>query len=201
MNQIKIAVAEDNEMLRNAITNLLHTEKDFNVVIQAENGKFLLDRLSSGIKPDVILMDIRMPLMNGIEATRAILKNNPLIKIIAWTIFEDEESVVTMSKLGVKSFLGKKNEEELFKAIRIVHGGGFYIPDQIAEILRKYLERDFAEPCPLNLSGFELTLVKAICKGYSSNDIGKLIGKVIELLRTTEMIYIKNFKLKTRNNL
>jgi DNA-binding NarL/FixJ family response regulator len=118
-----------------------------------------------------------MPVMNGLETTSVILKNSPSTKIIAWTIFDSEEYIVAMIKLGVKSFLNKNNDEELFKAIRIVHSGGVYLPDQIAMKIKSFLEKQHVEPCPLNLSDFERILVKVICKGFSSSKIGELIGK------------------------
>jgi two-component system nitrate/nitrite response regulator NarL len=178
MSLINIALAEDRLNARNAIVRYLQTEEDLRVVLEAKNGLELIEGIKGQLKPDVILTDIRMPVMDGIEATRIILQNDPTYKIIAWTIFEDAEHVVAMSRLGVKSFLGKNDIDEVVKAIRIVNNGGVYLPDKIAEILREYLEKESnTEPCPVTLSKLEQTLVKAICRGYSSTKIGELIGK------------------------
>ncbi|MBX2968286.1 MAG: response regulator transcription factor [Cyclobacteriaceae bacterium] len=178
MRMINIALAEDMPNVRRSIVRYLHTEKDMRVVLEAKDGLELVDGIRAHIKPDVILTDIRMPVMDGIEATRIILEDDPSSKIIAWTIFEDEEHVVAMSRLGVKSFLGKNDLSEVFKAIRIVNEGGVYLPDKIGKILREYLDKESdAEICPISLSKLEETLVKAICNGYSSSKIGDLIGK------------------------
>jgi two-component system nitrate/nitrite response regulator NarL len=178
MDLITVALAGDSQNARDAIVRYLQAEKDIRVVLEAKNGLELIEGINGHTKPDIILIDIRMPVMDGIEATKIILQNDPSSKIIAWTIFEDEEHVVAMSKLGVKSFLGKNDIDEVFKAIRIVNKGGVYLPDKIAQLLRNYLEKENdAEPCPLSLSKLELTLIKAICNGYSSSKIGDLIGK------------------------
>lgn len=178
MSYINVALAEDRQSTRDAIVRYLHTEKDIRVVLEAKNGLELIEGINGYSKPDIILTDIRMPVMDGLEATKIILQNDPSSKIIAWTIFEDEEHVVAMTRLGVKSFLGKNDMDEVFKAIRIVNKGGVYLPDKIAEILKGYLEKESnAEPCLVSLSKFEEALIKAICNGYSSSKIGDLIGK------------------------
>lgn len=177
MNTIKIAIAEGKKKYRDYLIQLLNAERDFEVVIVAKNGKQLIERLSNGIKPDIILMDIEMPVMNGVDTAKALLDTNHLSRIIVWTMFEDECHFIKMTKIGVKSFLGKNDLELLPKTIRVVYGGGVYYPDRIAYILKTYLERETVVQCPLKLSSFEIVMVRAICKGYSSNKIGSLINK------------------------
>lgn len=198
---IKVVIAEDKPLLRTDLKEYLHTEKDIRVIFEAENGSQLIECLNN-CKPDIILTDIQMPVMNGVEASRLILKDDPTAKIIAWTIFEDEEHLITMSRLGVKSYLGKSNYDEILKAIRIVNSGGVYLPDKFAGILSSYLEKESSKKnCPIKLSPFEYSLVKAIGKGYSSTEIGNLIGKSHRTVEDYRNDLYKKFNVNNKEEL
>ena len=179
MEKIKLAIAEDHEKFRDTITRLIHLENDLQVVLQAENGKRLLQQLKT-ITPDIILMDIRMPEMDGIEASIRVKELYPNIKIIAFSQYDQEANIVEMIIHGVKSFIGKEDDpEELFKAIRIVHDGGFYMTDCSAEIVQRYLSRivSHSKPKAPEISNQEKILIKFITQGSSSRQIGQQIGK------------------------
>jgi DNA-binding NarL/FixJ family response regulator len=136
MTKIKLALADDHKEFRNAIKRLIHSENDLEVILEAENGLHLLDKLKTKT-PDIILMDIRMPKMNGIEATDRVKDEYPQIKIIAFSQYDREENIFEMYIHGVKSFIGKEDEpEELFKAIRTVNNGGAYMTDKATSIVQ-----------------------------------------------------------------
>jgi len=142
MNKIKLAIVDDSEEMRNALKRLIHLEPDFEIVLQAENGVNLLELLETA-SPDIILMDIRMPKMDGFEATEKVKYLYPNIKIIAFSQYDIESNIIEMNIRGVKSFIGKGDSpEELFKAIRTVKDGGVYMPNHAAEIIQKYLITD-----------------------------------------------------------
>jgi DNA-binding NarL/FixJ family response regulator len=105
MPPIKLAIAEDHDHFRKTLVNVLK-QRNFNVIIEATNGLQLLDSLVSTI-PDVVLLDIRMPLMNGMEAATRMLERNPRFKIIALTQYDLEENIVGMYIRGVSNFLSK----------------------------------------------------------------------------------------------
>ncbi len=137
--KIKLAIADDSEKVRNAITRLIHLESDFEIVLQASNGLKLLELLKK-VTPDIILMDIRMPKMDGFEASEKIRELYPTIKIIAFSQYDFETNIIDMNIRGVKSFVGKEDPpEELFKAIRIVKDGGIYMTNNASNILQQYL--------------------------------------------------------------
>ena len=139
MKKIKLAIVDDHLELQEAITLLLNTQADFEIVLNAENGFDLLEKLEA-ILPDMILMDIKMPKMNGIEATDKVLEQYPEIKIIAFSLYDNEANIVDMYLHGVKSFVGKEDPiEELFKAIRTVYDGGAYMTDHSISIVQKHL--------------------------------------------------------------
>ena len=178
MKKIKLAIAEDNEKFRNAIMRLIHLENDLQVVLQAENGKGLLEQLKT-ITPDIILMDIRMPEMDGIEASIRVKELYPNIKIIAFSQYDQEANIVEMNIHGVKSFIGKEDDpEELFKAIRIVNDGGVYMTDRSAKIVQSYLSKIVApQKYKLKITEQEKILIKDVASGLSSKQIGQKIGK------------------------
>jgi two-component system, NarL family, response regulator NreC len=139
MNKIRLAIADDNPRLHRVVELMIKTEKDFELALHAQDGIDLLEKLKT-VKPDIILMDIRMPAMDGFEATNQVLQLYPEIKIIAFSQYDFEENIVDMYLLGVKSFIGKEDPpDELFKAIRTVHGGGAYMTDLSIKIVQKHL--------------------------------------------------------------
>lgn len=179
MIKIRLAIAEDNEKFRRAIVRLINMEDDLKVVLQADNGKHLLELLNT-VTPDIVLMDLRMPEMDGIEATARIKVLYPLVKIIAFSQYDQVDNIVTMNINGVKSFIGKEdNPEELFKAIRIVYSGGIYMTDRSAEIVQSCLSRivNYSKPKAPEISNQEKILIKFITQGSSSRKIGQQIGK------------------------
>ncbi|MCE2955944.1 MAG: response regulator [Bacteroidota bacterium] len=193
---IKLGIAEDHKHFRGAIKKLIHTEKDIEVILEAENGRDLLEKLKN-VQPDIVLMDIRMPVMNGIEASLMLSQLYPSIKIIAFSQYDQEDNIIEMNIHGVKSFIGKEdNHEELFKAIRIVFSGGVYMTDRSAKIVQKYLSmiNNLEHPKTKlpEISESERRLIEHIVKGLSSNEIGQAIGKshrTVEDMR--EKIYRK----------
>lgn len=202
---IKLGIAEDNKHFRGAIKRLIHAEKDMQIVLEAENGQDLLRKLKE-VQPEIILMDIRMPEMDGIEASLVLRQRYPTIKIIAFSLYDQEANIIEMNIHGVKSFIGKEdNPEELFKAIRIVNSGGVYMTDRSATIVQKYLSRNGnARHSQVNLpeiSESEKKLIKDVVKGLSSTEIAKAIGKshrTVEDMR--EKIYRK-FNVENKEQL
>ena len=175
MTKIKIAIAEDHELSRNSLVNLLEKEADLEIVLTAINGQDLLNQLETKL-PDIILMDINMPTMNGIEASKIIRKKYSLIKIIAYTFFDQEKHIIEMNKVGVRSFVAKGSVTELLKAIQMVHQGGFYLPNEIANTLQQFLCKN--EPTEIiELSDTEKILLEAVSKGWTSKQIAKVINK------------------------
>jgi DNA-binding NarL/FixJ family response regulator len=178
MDIIKVGIAEDHLKFRKAFLRSTKEEPDLDFVIEAENGADLIMQLESVI-PDVILIGIRMPVMDGFEAATTIHKRYPQIKIIAFTQFYIEYNIIEMSRIGIKSFVDKGESSEVLKAIRTVVNGGVYYSDKIARVITNYFNRVSALhiECPVKLTGTEITILQCICKGFSSTQIGDLICK------------------------
>ncbi|MFN7495470.1 MAG: response regulator [Cyclobacteriaceae bacterium] len=194
MQKIRLAVVDDHEKFRKAITRLIHFESDMEVVLQAENGEHLLELLK--IKAvDLILMDIRMPKMDGFMASEKVKKLYPNIKIIAFSQYDLEANIIEMNIRGVKSFVGKEDEpRELFKAIRTVINGGVYMTDRSAEIVQRYLLNisKIHNQSTVDLCEKEKTLLKMLVQGLTSRQIGEKLSKshrTIDDMRT--QLYLK----------
>ena len=132
MNKIKIAIADDYKVYRDGLKVSLSADETLIVVAEAGNGEELLKELE--IYPtDVILMDLKMPVMDGMEATKAVRKKYPLIKILVITMYGDEKFITHMKEIGAHGYLLKNAEsEELRKAIHAVYEEGYYFNEPIA---------------------------------------------------------------------
>ena len=175
--KIKIAIVDDCEKIRRMTAALLNLEHDFVVVLQAENGKIFLEQLETTM-PDLVLLDIRMPEMCGLKTSVRLKELYPNLKIIAYSQYDFESNIIEMNIRGVKSFIGKNDEpEELFKEIRTVFTGGAYMTDRSTTIIQKYLAYKHNIVCPINVDDTELSLIKKLCQGLSSKEIGDIICK------------------------
>lgn len=129
---IKILVAEDNEIVRKGIAGLLDTEPDMEVIAEVENGFKVLELLAGGVLPDVVLADLNMPQMDGINLTDHIVGAFPTIKVIILTMHMKLEFVERALKAGAKGYLLKDGDfEQLMEGIRTVFRGGTFISKNI----------------------------------------------------------------------
>lgn len=205
MSKIRLAIADDCSKFRKQIVKLIHLENDLEVILEAENGLQLLENLKVRT-PDIILMDIRMPIMDGIEATKKIKEEYSIIKIITYSQYDIEENIVKMSILGVKSFIGKEDDiDELFKAIRTVYDGGVYLTEKAATIIQKRLMETHKKPenrqHELSILENDFEFLKMIFDGLTSKEIGKKINKshrTVEDMR--ERLYQK-YKVENKQQL
>ena len=132
---IRLIVADDHVILRHGLSKSLQMEKDMEIIAQANNGRTAV-QLAQELSPDVIIMDIGMPDLNGIEATRQIVKNSPKVRVIALSMHSAKKFIVEMFKAGASGYLLKDCEfDELVNAIRTVASGKNYISPSISNIL------------------------------------------------------------------
>lgn len=134
---IKIAIVDDHTMMVHAIANMLNQKQEFTVCMTARNGKNFIEQLSTiPEEPEMVLLDINMPLMNGWETADWILSHKPQMKILCLTMNDDDVSIIKMFKHGAKGYVLKDaEEEELFKAIQSVMDKGFYYSDYVAQVM------------------------------------------------------------------
>jgi DNA-binding NarL/FixJ family response regulator len=180
---IKIILVEDQEIVRRGLKTLLETNEDLQVVGEANNGKGAIDLVESlhqkSLPPDVILMDIRMPVMDGVEATKTICQKYPQTKILVLTTFDDTKYVAKALSFGAKGYLLKDTPtEELAQAIHCIHQGYTQFGPGIVEkaIAGKLANEDESKQPPPGLSELtprEKEVLKMIAAGASNREIAK----------------------------
>ena len=132
MNKIRIMLVDDQIILREGLKTIINLQEDMEVVAEADHGKMALDKLKS-VKPDVILMDIRMPVLNGVEATTAIKKMYPDTSIIILTTFDDDDYIIDALSNGANGYLLKDiDAAQLVQSIRDSNRGQMMLPARIA---------------------------------------------------------------------
>ena len=171
-DKIKIMIVDDHEIFRGGLKLLINRLKYGKVIAEAVNGKEFIDLLELNM-PDIVLMDIEMPVMNGIEATKKALERFPELKIIALTMFNDEEYVESMLDAGVKGFLLKSiNKESLDKALQSVMAGKNYYSEELFQYFtKKIAHTDKAETPEIKLTQREIEIVQLSLEGLSNKEI------------------------------
>ena len=131
--KIRIAIVDDHTLFRNGVVGLMNEFDELEVVFEAANGQQMQNALSMHALPEVVLMDINMPLMDGYETTAWLKKNHPQIKILALSMFEDDKAVIKMIKNGASGYLLKESKPgELLEAIKTIHTRGVYINEMVS---------------------------------------------------------------------
>jgi DNA-binding NarL/FixJ family response regulator len=175
MEKIRIIIADDHQLFRNGLKILLNAFQEFEVTGEASNGEEFL-RLLKNTPGDVVLMDINMPEMDGIEATRRGLRINPDIDIIALSMYGEEEYYYKMVDAGAKGFLLKDSDiSEVKEAILTVRKGGSYFSQELLyHVIQKIKHRE-QESKSANLSKREKEILIKICEGLSNQEIAETL--------------------------
>jgi len=176
---IKLLVVDDHKIFRDGLKLLLGQFPFIGEIEEASNGREFLDRLESG-SPDLVLMDINMPVMGGIEATKEALQRYPDLKIIVLTTFHDEDYVEQMMMAGVEGYMLKRSTSEEFEeALLKVNSGGNYFSDEIIRAVSRNLQRLRNEAGRLSsmpeFTPREREVLELICQGYNNDQIADRI--------------------------
>ena len=208
---INVLIADDEELITNSRKMILDYEDDINVLFVCQNGDEAYEKVLQNNNIHVVLMDIRMPLCDGVLSTKKILKVRPDIKIIILTTFNDDEYIFEALKNGAKGYLLKNiKADEIIKAIRIVHEGNLLVHPEVATKISSMLKADNKKLIyNLNLSETEIEIIKLISDGLSNREIAKKIfltegtvkNKITDILSKLKLrdrtqiaiFYLKNF--------
>ncbi|MGB7583123.1 MAG: response regulator transcription factor [Sedimentisphaerales bacterium] len=194
---IKIILADDHAMLRHGLSKSLQNEKDMEVIAQAKDGRTTVE-LAKELSPNIVIMDIGMPDLNGIEATRQIVKENPKVKIIALSMHSSKNFIIEMFKAGASGYLLKDCEfDELVNAIRLVMNNKTYISPAISDVVvDNYMRQpDNAKDSVFSiLSQREREVLQLLTEGKATKQIGKRLhisAKTVEVHRLNLMNKLK----------
>jgi DNA-binding NarL/FixJ family response regulator len=169
MNKIQIAIVDDHDLFREGIMLVLNQINEFQVVFDNSNGYRFLETVDK-MPFDIVLMDIEMPVINGIETTTRALQLKPDLKIVALTMFSDTGHYTQMINAGVKGFIMKKaNKFELEQAIQTVYQGGNYFSQEIIRKLAfQYMGKASGKD---QLTSREIEIIVLICQGLTTQEI------------------------------
>ncbi|MEB3885691.1 response regulator transcription factor [Lyngbya sp. CCY1209] len=174
---IRVLLVDDQGIVREGLQSLLEAKPDLQVVGQAENGQIAVE-LALQLNPDVVLMDVRMPVMDGVAATRSLQEKKPEIKVLVLTTFDDDEYVSQAMQSGAKGYLLKDTpSEELAQAIRSVQKGYTQLgPGLFEKVMSATPKPPEPEPIPeefQQLTPRELEVVQLIGRGYNNREIAE----------------------------
>lgn len=195
---IKIVIVDDNTFLQKAIQDKLIFFNEIEIKFKANHGQDLLEKLDKNHNIDLILMDIEMPKMNGIEATEVVKNKYPQIKIIMLTVFDNDENIFKSIKAGADGYLLKEvNPEELHNAIlETLKGGAIMTPSIALKTLKLFRNPELFEDIPnqeeYNLTTREIEVLEQLSKGLKYNSIAEnLFLSVGTIRKHVENIYNK----------
>jgi len=188
MSQIRIVVADDHTVMRAGIRLVLERQPDLHVVGEASDGRETVNAVER-LHPDVVVMDIAMPNLNGIEATRQILANGVAVSIVVLSMHSDEEYVLRALKAGARGYLLKESAEaDLIAAVRaVIDGKSFFSPAVsrllVEDYVRQLQDRDIEDSYEL-LTTRERETLQLVAEGKSNKDIANLLNLSVYTVET-----------------
>ena len=174
MEKIRILIADDHPLFRDGLRALLNSVPDMEVVGEAKSGDEAIG-MAAQLQPEIILMDINMPGVNGIEATRRVVQTSPHIGVLVVTMFEDDDSVFSAMRAGARGYMLKgADQSEVLRAIHAVASGEAIFSPAIAVRLMRFFSAPSPAASPLvfpELTEREREILTLIAQGYNNNDI------------------------------
>lgn len=194
METIKVMLADDHALIREGFRSLLGKNELFEMVGEAENGRELLQLLGNA-QPDVILIDINMPQMSGLEVLERIKSTRPEIKFIILTMHEEREYIMRALTLGAEGYLLKNVEKaELEKAIKTVYGGGKYFSPIITNILAEYVAKP-AATAAAEITPREKEVLELVAQGFSTKQIADKLDISVRTVESHRINMLKKLEV------
>jgi len=182
MKKIKVLIADDHQVVREGLSSILQTKEEIEVVGEVKDGSEAVEQ-ARRLKPDVILMDISMPGMNGVEATRLIKREQPEIGVVVLTMYDEEEYIYDLVKAGATGYLLKDSDSsQIVKAIKIVARGESLIhPSVASKILHEFSSLAEGKGQPVKkkaqeLSDREIEVLKLVAEGKTNKEIANVLN-------------------------
>jgi DNA-binding NarL/FixJ family response regulator len=202
MEIIKVLLADDHGVVRSGIKSLLETENDIEVIGEASNGQEALAKAKM-LQPNLIIIDVRMPVLNGIEATRKIRQEVPDTRVLVLSMHDDEEYVLQALECGASGYLLKDaSKDEFLKAVKMIHQGEMYFSGELSGVLvsgfRKKAPSETSEATvDYDLTKREKQILSMLTQGINNKDIADKLDKSVRTIETHRFNIMK--KLKVNN--
>jgi DNA-binding NarL/FixJ family response regulator len=183
MDSVKLLVADDHEVVRNGVRSLLEAQPGWQVMAEASNGREAVEK-AKRLKPDVAVLDIGMPSLNGLEAARQMLRNDPRIKVVILTMHESENLIREVLKVGARGYVSKTDAiRDLVTAINAVRSGLTFFTAKVDEIvLEGYLDK--TEAAESRLTPRQREIIQLLAEGRSNKEIAVTLGLSIKTAET-----------------
>lgn len=167
---IRILVADDHPVVRNGLIAMLKTQPDFQITAEASDGQETV-RLTLKHNPDIVLLDLEMPILDGVEVLRTLRLEQPSVKVLVFTAFDSDERILGAIQAGAQGYLLKgAPREEVFNAIRVVSQGGSLLQPVIASKLIQHVAEDRISA---DLTEREMEVLNLLAKGYTNREIAE----------------------------
>ena len=205
MAKIRVLVVDDHTLFRESLRSLLERDSSIEVVGDAEDGIGAVAK-TMHLQPDVVLMDIVMPKMNGMAATRRIKRESPSVKILALTMYETEQYVCEMLRAGASGYISKRaTARELIAAIQAVYQGDTFLHPSVAkDIVAGYLEQkkvEAKEGKRKRLTNREFDVLSLVAEGKTNKEIAELLCLSISTVQTHRLHLLKKLQVHDRTQL
>ncbi len=202
MKKTGVFLVDDHEIFRNGLKQLINSEADMEVIGEASSGEDAIQQLAD-IRPDVIIMDIRMPGMNGLETSIRLLEKNPRGRILFFSLFDEPDYVAAALEMGASGYILKDTSNKIFlSAIRTIHQGRYYFIGEVSDVLvKKYLD---ARQTPgnggasdISLSRREEQIMRMISQGLNNKDIAESLNISIRTIEAHRMNILRKFQVNS----
>ena len=201
MRRIRILIADDHKLMRTGLRLLIEQQSDISVIGEAGDGRETVS-LAKSQRPDVVVMDISMPNLNGIEAAHQITQDHPEIGVVILSMHSDESYVLRALKAGVKGYLLKDSaESDLILAVRAVAGGKSFFSPAVSKVLLddyvRKLKRSGAEDAYDLLTPREREILQLVAEGKSNKDVANLLNLSVYTVETHRSNMMQKLRLKS----
>jgi DNA-binding NarL/FixJ family response regulator len=201
MEKIAVFLVDDHEIFRNGLKQLISSEPDMEVIGEASDGEDALQQLSA-LKADVVIMDIRMPGINGLETSTALLRSNPGARILFFSLFDEPDYVVAALEMGASGYILKDTSNKIFlSAIRAVNNGKFYFIGEVSDVVVKKYQaakeasgHAVATAPEVSLSRREEQIIRMVDSGLNNKDIAESLGLSIRTVEAHRMNILRKFQ-------
>ncbi len=205
MVKTKVLIVDDHTLVRDGVRALLALATDVEVIGEASNGKDAIDKVRE-LGPNLVLMDLAMPIMGGLEATRRIRKEFPDVQVLALTQYDDRDYIIPVIEAGARGFISKMAAfSELSSAIRAVVNGGSYLSSTAASVLieecQQHVSTEDEKDPYLQLTDREREVLKLVAEGYTAREIADMLVISVRTAESYKTSMMQKLDIHNRTDL